>query len=359
MLFTVTVPFFSHIAHMPLTLMSIATQTFRDFEVVVCDDASPDGDACKALCEKLSEYMPSPIRYIRFDKNEKIGVNRQRCFDNAKGDYIVSVDSDDLLYSCLALETYQKNILAKNQEGKVPDVLQAQFMEAHENGVRNVHQAGDSAWVHAGCFRRQFLADNKITFPTYEFYEDGGFMHVVNKLAGLRILIPDTTYLWTHTAGSIVRSGEYIYRMLHYFTDSFWRAYKIVEPLKGRDNCAELLFNGLVMPFYYLMGLERRYPADDENIAKTYTVLKDMIENSHIVDRINEDERYFNGFNLILRNGITGVLNQDPYFVGGMPFNDWLKSHFGVSIKKLEADALQGVRETPTDVSMFADRIQP
>ena len=356
-LFTVAIPYFNHLDHLPLTLMSIATQTFRDFEVVVCDDGSPDGEKCKALCEKFSDFMPSPIRYIRFDENMKIGVNRQRTLDAAKGDYFTSVDSDDLMYHCEVLATYKKNIDTYVAQGKVVDVLHGQFMEAHENGVRNPHQPMDGAWIHSKAYRVQFLKDNKITFPSYEFYEDGGFNHVVGKLATFQVAIPDVMYLWTHTANSIVRSGEYIYRMLPLFADSFWRAYKLTEPIKGRDNVSDLILNELVMCYFYLQGLERRYPEDDPQLAKTYKVLRDTIEDTKIIDRINDDERYYNAFKMLLQSGRTGAYNQDPYLVESIPFNDWLVLHFNKSIKKLEMGTLQGVRDKGTDVSMFADRV--
>ena len=355
MLFSVVVPYFSHLDHMPLTLMSIATQTCRDFEVVVVDDASPN--SAEGLCQEMSKYMPQPIRYIHFDENKGIGVNRQRALDAAKGDYITSIDSDDLFYHCEVLETYKRNIDAQKAQGKIVDVLHGQFMEAHaETGIRNPHQPMDGAWVHGKAYRVQFLKDNKITFPEYIYYEDGGFNHVVGKLAAFQVAIPDVMYLWTHTANSIVRSGEYIYRMLPMFADSFWRAYKITEPVKGRDNVSDLILNEVVMCYYYLQGLERRYPADDTQIAKVYEVLKATLDDTKIIDRINNDERYYNAFKQILQTGRAGAYNQDPYLVEDISFNDWLKLHFGVSILKLEKGAIQGVRDTGTKVSMYADR---
>ena len=358
MLFDVFIPYGNHLEHFPITLMSIATQTCRDFQVTVADDGTKEGAEVKALCEEFSKFMPNPIKYIRFDENKGIAVQRQRLLDTATAEYFTSCDSDDAFYHCEVLETFKKNIEIYRPQNKLPDILHMSFIEAHDNGARIAHQPMDNAWQHGKMFRVQFLKDNKIFYdPAVELYEDGKFVQWASKLANFQVQIPDSGYFWTHTAGSIVRSGEYIHKMLSFFCDSFWRNYKAIEPLKGRDNCADLLFSGLVMPYYYLMGLERRYPEDDANIAKTYAVLKDMIESSHIIDLINTDERYFNGFNQVLRQGIQGVLNQDPYFVGGGSINDWLKLHFGVSIKKLEPDALQGIRDPGTATSMYSDRI--
>ena len=214
----------------------------------------------------------------------------------------------------------------------------------------------DDKWVHGKAYRVQFLRDNKITFPDYPYYEDGSLNHVVGKLAAFQVAIPDVMYLWTHTKNSIVRSGEYIHKMLKYFADSFWRAYKLTEPIKGRDNVSDLLLNDITMCYFYLQGLERRYPEDDPEILATYKVLDDMLKDTKIIDRINDDERYFNAFKQVLQTGRAGAYNQDPYLIETIPFNPWLQKHFNQSIKKLEDGAMQGIRDPGTQVSMYSDR---
>jgi len=354
-LFTIGIPAFNHLDHMPMTLSSIAIQTLRNFEVVVCDDGSPDGEGFKALCEKMSDMFPEPIRYIRYDENRGIGVNRQRILENAKGEYITMVDSDDLLYHCEVLQVAAMNILKQRQEGKIIDIAHMRFMEMHEDGNRNLHMPQDCGWIHSKFYRMDFLKENDIVFPEYKFYEDGAFNHVATRLANQQLYIDDIGYSWVWSRDSITRGQDYLHVMLPYYADSFLRAYKILEPKKGRENVLDLPAATLCQNYYYLQGLERRYPEDDLCIQETYKVLKDVIETTKIIDTINSDDNKFLWFRQMLMNTQMGPMNQDMFVVEHVAFNPWLQQHFGVSIKKLELGAQRDYKFTPPPRSMYDD----
>ena len=74
-------------------LDSVMNQTFSDFEVLCVDDGSNDKtfDIIKKYSEKDSRIIPM--------KNPNKGVSSARNFgiENAKGDYIGFVDSDDFI----------------------------------------------------------------------------------------------------------------------------------------------------------------------------------------------------------------------------------------------------------------------
>jgi len=352
---SIGIPAYNHLDHTPITLSSIAIQTFRNFEVLVVDDGSPDGEGFKALCEKMSDLMPSPIRYIRYDENKGIGVNRQRVLDNAEGEYLLMIDSDNLLFSCEALQSIAVNILRQRQEGKIIDIAHTRFVEMHEDGNRNVHLPQDGAWVHGKAYRMDFLKENDIKFPSYPFYEDGAFNHVAARLANQQLYIDDVCYAWCWSKDSITRGQDYLHVMLPYYADSFLRAYKILEPKKGRENVLDLPLATLCQNYYYLQGLERRYPEDDPCIQETYKVLKEVIETTKIIDAINSDDNKFMWFRQTLMNTQMGPMNQDPFVVEHISFNDWLKLHFGVSINKLELGSQRDYKFVPPPRSMYSD----
>ena len=82
-------------------LDSVLSQDFLDFEVVVVDDGSNDGTSVL-----LEEYQKrdNRVRPIIKASNEGVHLGRMTAVDAAEGDYIIFLDSDDLLVEgCLSV----------------------------------------------------------------------------------------------------------------------------------------------------------------------------------------------------------------------------------------------------------------
>jgi hypothetical protein len=80
---------------------SVLAQTFTDFELIVCDDASTDGTV--AVAERYARNDPR-IVVLRHDQNVGDYANRNRAASAARGRYLKYHDSDDLMYAhCLSV----------------------------------------------------------------------------------------------------------------------------------------------------------------------------------------------------------------------------------------------------------------
>jgi glycosyltransferase involved in cell wall biosynthesis len=90
--FSVVIPVYNRAQKIQPTLMSVVQQTFKDFECLVVDDGSKDGEALEAVVAGLGDER---FRYIRQD-NAGASAARNRGFDMARGEYIALLDSDDL-----------------------------------------------------------------------------------------------------------------------------------------------------------------------------------------------------------------------------------------------------------------------
>jgi glycosyltransferase involved in cell wall biosynthesis len=73
---------------------SLVNQTYRNIEIILVDDKSPD--KCPEICDALAK-TDSRIKVIHKEKNEGLGFARNTGIDNASGDYILFIDSDDYL----------------------------------------------------------------------------------------------------------------------------------------------------------------------------------------------------------------------------------------------------------------------
>lgn len=91
---SVCVPTFNYGRFLPDVVRSVLAQTFKDFELVVVDNASTD-----ATAELMEAFVRSDPR-IRFYRNaENIGIakNFNRALGYATGDYVKILCADDLL----------------------------------------------------------------------------------------------------------------------------------------------------------------------------------------------------------------------------------------------------------------------
>lgn len=86
---SVVIPLYNKEASIKQSLMSVLSQSYQDFEVVIVDDGSTDGSVAK-----VEEIQDSRIRLIRQEnggpsKARNIGVK------NAKGEWVLFIDADD------------------------------------------------------------------------------------------------------------------------------------------------------------------------------------------------------------------------------------------------------------------------
>ena len=79
---------------------SIVSQTYRDIEVVLVDDGSPD--RCPIICDEWAKKDPR-IKVVH-KSNGGLSDARNVGFDNVTGDYVIFVDGDDFWASPTALQ---------------------------------------------------------------------------------------------------------------------------------------------------------------------------------------------------------------------------------------------------------------
>lgn len=91
-LVSVVIPTFGHRDFVLSTLASVFAQTFRDYEMIVVNDASPDDT--DAVLQPLVEA--GRVRYVRLAKNGGQAAARNRGMALARGTFIALLDDDDL-----------------------------------------------------------------------------------------------------------------------------------------------------------------------------------------------------------------------------------------------------------------------
>jgi len=180
------------------TLRSLQAQTFGDFEVLLVDDHSPD-NSIQVARQTVGE--DPRFRFLSTPVNSGPGIARNVGIDEARGEFIAFIDSDDLwtpdfLARMVALAESQsidhhpldltycqlayQGGPRDRQQHRNPVVPTGPF----EAGTKNSFLCHFVTFSVCFLFRRQFLVDNQLRFPGLNNSEDTHFLTRCLLLAG-------------------------------------------------------------------------------------------------------------------------------------------------------------------------------
>ena len=87
---SVIIPTYNRAQVLPRAIDSVLHQTLTDLELIVVDDGSTDNTQ-----EVIATYDDNRLKYIQHDTNQNASVARNTGIDNASGEFIAFLDSDD------------------------------------------------------------------------------------------------------------------------------------------------------------------------------------------------------------------------------------------------------------------------
>ncbi|MCU4449610.1 glycosyltransferase [Acinetobacter lwoffii] len=214
-LVSVIVPVYNVERYLDECLNSIRQQTYENLEIIVVEDCSTD----KSL-EVLSKYLNDQrIKLIRHEKNSGLSAARNTGIDAAKGDYIIFVDSDDLVH-LLLIELCVKYAIVNDA-----DLITYNF-KAFEDGIKlspqldlsdvdnlKVLEQGEDyfnqqhfAWLK--FIRTDLLKSRNLYFPVGLYYEDWPFHWELGLVANKKFHIPAELLLYRQRKTSITGSSD-------------------------------------------------------------------------------------------------------------------------------------------------------
>lgn len=212
-LISIIVPIYKVEQYLPRCVDSIINQTYRNLEIILVDDGSPD------LCGKICDEYTSRDKRIKVVHKTNGGLSDARNvgIDIANGDFILFVDSDDWLElsACesslqVALERnadiviFGIKVISKNGreflsdfglKGKVTsfDAIKSVIYQIHENGLYNY------AWNK--LYSKELFKE--IRFPKGKLAEDQGTTYKLFHQAQLIWVCEKHLYNYVQRYGSI------------------------------------------------------------------------------------------------------------------------------------------------------------
>lgn len=182
--FSVIVPAYRVQAYLHACLDSVLNQSFKDHEIIVVDDCSPD--ACGPIADEYAVRDPR-VGVVHLPHNSGLGPARNAGVARATGEYLLFLDGDDT-FAPEALQTIADRLDATGR----PDVLVYDYARTYWSGesVRNTFsehlaETGPASFrladrpellkvlmvVWNKAYRREFIEAEGFTFPP-GYYED-------------------------------------------------------------------------------------------------------------------------------------------------------------------------------------------
>lgn len=176
---TVMIPVYNVERYLRKCLDSVIYQQLEDYEILLVNDGSTDssGDICREYADKY----PQLIRLITTE-NGGIGKARDVGIDNAEGEYIIFLDSDDYLsenalpemitYLDCGFDICFFDSVSINESGKILNEIPGCSVEG-EFSLKTFPELlfeMPSAWNK--IYRRSLFTDNGIYYPGRVWYED-------------------------------------------------------------------------------------------------------------------------------------------------------------------------------------------
>lgn len=263
---------------------SILNQTFKDFELILVDDGSPDN--CGKICD---EYGQKDNRVIVIHKaNEGISSARNAGLDIARGEYIGFVDSDDYIEK----DMYEKLYKCSNSNNADISII----------GVKEVNELGSVLYEYIPnkidfceilkrahtwnkLFKKKLFFENNFFFIENKYYED---LELIPKLfikANKVCSVNDIAYMYLQREGSTTRERD------EKILDMLW-AYKEIKKFLLYEDVFEKYEEEFMISISYFksffINILREYP--------TRFIFKNYI---YIVSSFNELDN-LNKFDIVI-----------------------------------------------------------
>lgn len=252
-MFSVIMPVYGVEKHLKQAVESVLEQTYKNFEIILVDDASPD--KCPEICEEYAKNY-SNVRCVHHEQNMGLSAARNTGLSCAGGEYVTFMDSDDYIDVDL-LERVEISLRENpadcvvfgvreeyfNKDGRLSKVYELKF--GNEERISSQTQVRSTvikleektflgyAWNK--FYKTDCIRSENLTFENVTLIEDIVFnISFFENINSLNILNLAPYHYMKRIDGSLTNKFVKDYYMLHRR-----RVEMILELYYGWDMCSE------------------------------------------------------------------------------------------------------------------------
>jgi glycosyltransferase involved in cell wall biosynthesis len=252
---TIGIPVFKSKDFIRRSLESALSQSYQSIEFLIIDDAGKDGTM--DFVHQMVEEHPrgKNIHIITHDTNQGVSASRNHIIEQAKGDYLFFMDSDDIIAdNTIALMMQQIQSIDA-------EICFGSYEKIELSGSRTICQypfarfigedqlaifayrkfGGIQASACNYLVKTSLLRDNNLRFINVNYWEDLVFTFNLVTLISSAVLLPNITYTYICREGSLSH-----YQVRTYISKE--ETLHIIDAIDYLKECSLLLYNKVYFP---------------------------------------------------------------------------------------------------------------
>ena len=207
---TIGIPVYRSEAFIRRALESALNQTYLSIEFLLIDDAGGDGSLTIMQEIQQTHRRGADIRIISHDRNRGVSASRNQIIEEAKGEYLYFMDSDDVIAA------HTISLLIQNCRQYEAEIAFGSYEKIETSGERIVCQypslqllgkdqlaafayrkyGGIQASACNYLVKTSLLRDNRLHFIDTNYWEDLVFTFDLVTYISRAVLLSDITYTY-------------------------------------------------------------------------------------------------------------------------------------------------------------------
>jgi glycosyltransferase involved in cell wall biosynthesis len=241
MLISVTIPVYNNPNGLVLSLISLISQEYSNWEAIVVDDGSDI-----SLIDLIRDFNDKRIIFHRFNKNKGRPAARQKTFELIQGDYCAFLDAGDSFdrtYLLKAADLFKKNKLLAVSQSMTINYKSLKYHSFYNEGLFSVKDLRFQNISFASSIFESKVCKNYVFNKKLKYSQDKHFLNYISSNYEGKIALLNT-HNYIYNQGCNMKSNI-IFKKYYY---DFLR---ILE----EKNLIRLIKAFVKIPFFFIVNV--------------------------------------------------------------------------------------------------------
>lgn len=278
---SIIVPVYNVEDHLEKCLDSLVNQTFKDIEIIVVNDESPDNS--HEIIDKFAKDFPNIIKPF-FKSNGGIAETRNFGLSKVQGEYFGFVDSDDYIELDMFEKMYDKAI--ENNS----DIVVSNFLWEYPTGKKKSKEMLEGPYYNSRemivnlfatlwnkIYKTELIREIGLTFPQGLRYEDASFLYRLAPHINQISFVDDYMVHYVQHSTSITHTHNHRVKDMIFVFDGIIKYYKNNDFYDKHEQELEYIFIKFFLGNSFLRTVQIKDKFDRNNTLKNSF---DLLNNS-------------------------------------------------------------------------------